>query len=77
MNLQASVSGGLLEWVAVADFVEFIAWGYLALRPGLQPGCRIPREKVRSRVLCVECFSPLLSCQSKHLRKLLAVIYSV
>jgi hypothetical protein len=43
----------------------------------LQPGCRIPRKKVRSRVLCVECFSPLLSCQSKHLQKLLAVIYRV
>jgi len=107
MNLQASMSGDLLEWVAVADFVggfphgvklipsrnqdaerefvnhlfqllvEFIDWGHLALRPGLQPGCRIPRKQVRSRVLCVECLSPLLSCQSKHLQKLLAVIYSV
>ena len=107
MNVQASVSGGLPEWLAVADLVggfthgvklipsrnqdgergfvnhlsqllvEFIDWGHLALRPGLQPGCRIPRKQVRSRVLCVECFSPLLSCQSKHLQKLLAVIYSV
>jgi hypothetical protein len=34
--------------------------------PGLQPDCRIAREKVRSRVLCVWRFGRLCRNQSKQ-----------